>query len=67
MRDFFEKNIVCPHCGFHTRVEIDASAGEQDYYEDCMACCNAIHLVVKRNELTDEVDLVIDADDEQIF
>ncbi len=67
MRDYFEQNILCPHCGHHTRIVVDASEGDQNYYEDCMACCNAMHIVVKRNELSDSVELSVDADDEQYF
>ncbi|WP_418139894.1 CPXCG motif-containing cysteine-rich protein [Oceanimonas smirnovii] len=67
MRDYFERNIVCPHCGHHTRIEVDASAGDQDYYEDCQACCNPMYLRVVRNEISDEVEVSVDADDEQYF
>ena len=38
MRDYITKTIVCPHCGYHTSIELDASQGDQDYYEECMAC-----------------------------
>ena len=44
MRDYISKTIVCPHCGHHTSVDIDASQGDQDFYEECMACYNDIHL-----------------------
>ena len=40
MIEYTSKRIVCPHCGHHTRVELDASQGDQEFYEDCMACCN---------------------------
>ncbi|MGB5856665.1 MAG: CPXCG motif-containing cysteine-rich protein [Oceanisphaera sp.] len=67
MRDFFEKSIQCPHCGHRISITVDASAGSQDYVEDCSACCNPMHLKVIRNEMTDQVELSVDADDEQIF
>ena len=43
MIEYTSKRIVCPHCGHHTRVELDASQGIREFYEDCMACCNPIH------------------------
>lgn len=67
MRDYFEQTIDCPHCGHHTNIVVDASEGDQNYYEDCRACCNPMHLTVTRNEMTDQVELNVDADDEQIF
>jgi len=27
MIEYTSKRIVCPHCGHHTRVELDASQG----------------------------------------
>ncbi|WP_445398551.1 CPXCG motif-containing cysteine-rich protein [Zobellella sp. An-6] len=67
MRDYFEQNIVCPHCGHHTRIMVDASDGDQDYYEDCLACCNSMHITIKCNRETEEVTVTVDADDEQYF
>ncbi|WP_417614441.1 CPXCG motif-containing cysteine-rich protein [Oceanisphaera sp.] len=67
MRDYYEQVIQCPHCGHNTNIVVDASEGDQNYYEDCSACCNSIHLTIVRNELTDQVELSVDADDEQIF
>ncbi|WP_319784220.1 CPXCG motif-containing cysteine-rich protein [Oceanisphaera sp. IT1-181] len=67
MRDFFQRNVSCPHCGHHTELAIDGSQGDQDYYEDCTACCNSMHIKVVRNELKDKIEVSVDADDEQIF
>ncbi len=67
MRDYITKTIVCPHCGYHTSIELDASQGDQDYYEECMACYNDIHLHLHRDELHDRLQVFVDADDEQIF
>ncbi|KUE79203.1 hypothetical protein ATO46_06805 [Aeromonas schubertii] len=67
MITYTSKRIVCPHCGHHTVVELDASQGDQDYYEDCMACCNAIHLRLHKDEERDRLQLFVDSDDEQIF
>ena len=39
-----DERITCPHCGHHIFVELDPSEGDQDYYEECPACCCEIHL-----------------------
>ena len=67
MRDYTTKTIVCPHCGHHTPIELDASQGDQEFYEECMACCNPIHLRLHRDEQRDRLQLYVDADDEQIY
>ena len=67
MRDFFQQAVSCPHCGKSTELTIDSTQGDQDYIEDCTACCNPIHVVVTRNELANKVEVRVDADDEQIF
>lgn len=67
MRDFIERTVTCPHCGQHTDLSVDGTQGSQDYYEDCTACCNPMHVRVIRNELADKLELSVDADDEQIF
>ncbi len=61
------ENIVCPHCGYHTPVEVDSSAGDQEFYEDCAACCSPIHLRLHIDELHQQVQLFVDADDEQNY
>jgi len=32
----------CPYCGEPIELEIDCSAGDQDYIEDCAVCCRPI-------------------------
>ncbi|MDP5253424.1 MULTISPECIES: CPXCG motif-containing cysteine-rich protein [unclassified Vibrio] len=61
------KNITCPHCGHHYRLTLDTSEGDQDYYEDCVACCHPIHLTLSVDHIHERVALQLDADDEQIF
>ncbi|EED26077.1 conserved hypothetical protein [Vibrio sp. 16] len=46
---------------------MDASNGSQNFYDDCPACCHAIHLNMMVNEQMDSIELFVDADDEQIF
>ena len=44
MQKYTEKHVSCPHCGHGINITLDASNGSQDFYDDCPACCNAIHL-----------------------
>lgn len=39
--------IGCPYCGEQIEITIDASAGDQDYIEDCHVCCRPINLSIK--------------------
>lgn len=34
--------VECPYCGEHFDTSIDASAGSQEYTEDCQVCCQPI-------------------------
>jgi hypothetical protein len=38
--------ISCPYCGESLDILLDASAGEQQYIEDCQVCCRPITLNV---------------------
>ncbi|CAM2898838.1 MULTISPECIES: CPXCG motif-containing cysteine-rich protein [Vibrio] len=67
MKNFIQKSILCPHCGHHVPVTLDSSNGSQEFYDDCPACCNPIHINLMVNEQLDTVELQVDADDEQIF
>ena len=67
MKDYSLQRIRCPHCGNHIFVDVDTSSGDQDYYEDCSACCNPIHLNMHIDYALNKVQLRVDADDEQIF
>ena len=39
-------DITCPYCFSSISTEIDVSAGNQDYYEDCQVCCAPMALGV---------------------
>ena len=39
-----ERAIRCPYCGEDLTVNIDCSAGSQDFIEDCAICCRPIEL-----------------------
>ena len=62
-----EKRIECPHCAHHLFVTLDASAGDQNYYEECPACCHDIHMQLHVDEYRQKIQLTVDADDEQVF
>lgn len=34
--------VQCPYCGETFETTVDASAGNQDYIEDCAVCCRPI-------------------------
>jgi len=36
------QNVQCPYCGETFETEIDVSAGNQEYIEDCYVCCKPI-------------------------
>ena len=47
---FNTANIDCPYCGERIELDIDTSAGSQDYIEDCQVCCRPIHLLLTVDE-----------------
>ncbi|QSX31844.1 MULTISPECIES: CPXCG motif-containing cysteine-rich protein [Shewanella] len=61
------QTICCPHCGHHQHIDVDASGGDQDYYDDCRICCNPIHLRMHIDELHRKIELFVDGDDEQLY
>lgn len=34
--------MTCPYCGETFETGVDASAGTQEYIEDCQVCCRPI-------------------------
>lgn len=67
MKTISRKFYSCPHCGHSIEVTLDTSQGSQEFYDDCPACCQTIHLTMQLDELHDEIQLSVDADDEQYF
>ncbi|MEI7037870.1 CPXCG motif-containing cysteine-rich protein [Fulvimonas yonginensis] len=39
-------HVACPYCGEPIELLLDASAGGQDYIEDCPVCCRPISVRV---------------------
>lgn len=31
--------IDCPYCGESQTIDVDVSAGDQSYWQDCQVCC----------------------------
>lgn len=67
MRNFKEKSIHCPHCDHKFNITLDATLGDQNFYDDCPACCHAIHLDMQVDHVHQKIHLFVDADDEQVF
>ncbi len=38
--------IDCPYCGEAFDIDVDCSAGDQEYVEDCPVCCQPIEVHV---------------------
>ncbi len=38
------QTVQCPYCGEWIEIQVDASAGEQAYIEDCSVCCRPIEM-----------------------
>ena len=38
------RDVQCPYCGEWIEIQIDPSAGEQAYIEDCSVCCRPIEM-----------------------
>lgn len=39
--------ITCPHCWEPHTLEVDLSAGDQIYIEDCSVCCHPIEIALR--------------------
>ncbi len=39
--------LSCPYCGESFDINVDCSAGDQAYIEDCQVCCRPIELQIK--------------------
>jgi hypothetical protein len=36
--------IDCPYCGEGINIDVDCSAGSQQYVEDCPVCCQPMEI-----------------------
>ncbi|GLO60882.1 hypothetical protein MACH09_13900 [Vibrio sp. MACH09] len=67
MKAFSQQQYLCPHCGHSIEITLDSSRGSQDFYDDCPACCRAIHLDMRVDNIHNSVLLLVDADDENYY
>jgi len=44
------QSVQCPYCGESFETNIDASAGNQEYIEDCQVCCRPILFAVTADD-----------------
>ncbi|MGH8496695.1 MAG: CPXCG motif-containing cysteine-rich protein [Gammaproteobacteria bacterium] len=44
------ESLTCPWCMAPITLVIDASAGDQNYIEDCEVCCQPIMVHVRSND-----------------
>lgn len=65
--DLATVTIRCPHCGHTTVIDLDTSAGDQDYQEECEACGDIIHVQLSVDERHNKTSVRIDANDEQFY
>ncbi|MCG6868826.1 MAG: CPXCG motif-containing cysteine-rich protein [Gammaproteobacteria bacterium] len=38
--------VLCPYCGKSIEIDVDCTAGNQSYFEDCRVCCAPIQFSV---------------------
>lgn len=55
--------VHCPYCGEPIELVADASAGDQDYIEDCAVCCRPMR-VSARVDADGDVQLSIAHEDD---
>lgn len=44
------QSVQCPYCGESFETNVDASAGSQEYIEDCQVCCRPIVFAVAADD-----------------
>jgi hypothetical protein len=45
-----EHEVACPSCGETITLFIDASAGHQQYIEDCAVCCRPMQVTIEADD-----------------
>jgi hypothetical protein len=45
-----EHDVSCPYCGEIITLLVDASAGAQQYVEDCQVCCRPMDVTVEADD-----------------
>ncbi len=56
--------LCCPYCGGTMELDVDCTAGNQVYYEDCQVCCASVKFIVTVDDSGNLIDLAARRDDE---
>lgn len=56
--------LTCPYCGETMEADVDCTAGNQVYYEDCQVCCAPVKFIVTVDDSGNLSDLRARRDDE---
>lgn len=56
--------LCCPYCGGIMELDVDCTAGNQIYYEDCQVCCALVKFIVTVDDSGNLIDLEAHRDDE---
>ncbi|MCD7097747.1 CPXCG motif-containing cysteine-rich protein [Stenotrophomonas sp. MMGLT7] len=57
------QQVACPYCGEWIDLAVDASAGAQQYVEDCQVCCRPM-LVIVAVDAQDQAEVSVRAENE---
>ena len=49
MEQLFFQQLYCPYCGESIEMQVDSSAGDQGYVEDCSVCCRPIEVRLRQD------------------
>ncbi len=50
MQPLDQRSVHCPYCGERIVLQIDCSAGDQAYSEDCGVCCRPIEVAIRQRD-----------------
>ena len=56
--------VSCPCCGEVFDTEVDTSAGDQEYTEDCRVCCRPVRFTVRTEPGGETPDVEVGRDDD---
>ena len=56
--------ITCPYCGEANTLNVDCSAGDQHFIEDCRVCCRPMELTLQVDDRGRPAGLEARRDDE---
>ena len=42
--------LTCPHCWSAVELDVDCTAGDQVYFEDCQTCCGSMEIHIHVDE-----------------